>query len=195
MWINCKGQLKLVQSVIDEIPKFVHRTGKSCRVIGGPSREATLALQADPSPYCRPGAGGRCPSADRRRAAVVCFPAAGRFFPVVPADDRAMAMALRHRCRGRSSPQIRNSVRSPKDIPGSSRRIALLCHDHVTGGQASSYRFLLLVFLPSRLVHRAAMAKPDYFAPTAVLDGAPAGRQGGSLRLVAAAARSSLPRG
>ena len=30
VWINCKGQLKLVQSVIDEIPKFVHRTGNSC---------------------------------------------------------------------------------------------------------------------------------------------------------------------
>ena len=29
VWINCNGQLKLVQSVIDEIPKFVHRTGNT----------------------------------------------------------------------------------------------------------------------------------------------------------------------
>ena len=29
VWINCDGQLKLVQSVIDEIPQFIHRTGNT----------------------------------------------------------------------------------------------------------------------------------------------------------------------
>ena len=31
MWINCDGQLKLVQSVINEVPQFVHRTGNTAR--------------------------------------------------------------------------------------------------------------------------------------------------------------------
>jgi hypothetical protein len=34
VWVNDSGDLKLVQSVIDEIPKFVHRTGNTAESLG-----------------------------------------------------------------------------------------------------------------------------------------------------------------
>jgi len=45
VWINCKGQLKVVQSVIDEIPKFVHRTGNTAASLVA-ARRATYAYIA-----------------------------------------------------------------------------------------------------------------------------------------------------
>ena len=42
VWISEKGQLKLLQSVIDEIPPFVHRTGNPAKELE--SRVAISAL-------------------------------------------------------------------------------------------------------------------------------------------------------
>ena len=71
VWINDGGQLKLVQSVLDEIPPFVHRTGNTVASLSDRLNPIIDDHQADHALYGRPAAGGRRGGPHRAGAALV----------------------------------------------------------------------------------------------------------------------------